>query len=203
MVKGIIILLFLFGIYFVLRQKALQTIDYSGYFLNNWQTFVKSAATGIVKYVEQFFSAGDVPVMLHPVEFSLRGLLIVFVVLFAGFILYYKKFIERKIILFGVFWSILALLPTFFISEYVWFSHRLLVSSAGIIVIMAVFVDKIVKKYFFSVKYLIVFSSVLYFVFSLGSYLGADKYKNADLYWIYSYIESPKYHAASYGLGKQ
>lgn len=100
---------------------------------------------------------------------------------------------RKKLVLFGIFWFLIFLLPSFMASNYVisLLPHRLYVAAAGFLIMFSEFFSAVSKKYFFTRKYIIVFLSALVVLFGLLSYLQASKYENKYVYLSNAINEQP------------
>jgi hypothetical protein len=91
------------------------------------------------------------------------------------FFLYWKNIINRKIILFGIAWFVVCLFPTFLTQDYLFLTHRVIISSFGIIMILSLMTEKLLLKYPHIKKYLTVFCIIAALIFSCFSYTESDK----------------------------
>nr|MCR4663556.1 hypothetical protein [Endomicrobiaceae bacterium] len=105
---------------------------------------------------------------------------------------YYKNFINRKIILFGLSFFILYLLPTFFSMQFMF--HRLLLPSLGISLIIVLLIQQIMKNNSMYKKYFVCFFTILFLLFTYKSYLQANKYADNEIFTLNGYKDAPTYH---------
>ncbi|MDD3052878.1 MAG: DUF3808 domain-containing protein [Endomicrobiaceae bacterium] len=201
-IKIFLILLPIVIVYFVLRSIAVPDVSIKEYLIN-WQKYSANIIKGMMVYIDNFIEPGYIPIMLYNIKLNFKVIIINISVLSSLGFVYYKKIINRKIILFGIIWFIVCLLPTFFTIEYLFLTHRVIISSVGIIMVLSLILDKFVLKYPVIQKYLIVFSIVLAIIFSSFSYIESDKYKNADKFWTNAYIDAKEYHVVYFSLSKR
>lgn len=198
-INNLLILFLILIIYFILRSLSVSSIGTKEYILN-FSTYGFNILSGIMTYIDKFIVPDYIPVMLYSIQIDTLTIAINIIAFSLLSILYYKNFIDRKIIIFSLLWFMLFLLPTFFIQEYLFLTHRLIISSLGIIIIITLIINKIIIKYPISKKYLIGFFIILFTIYSYASYIQKNKYQNPDIFWVNSYIDAPNYHAALHGL---
>ncbi|MDD2524090.1 MAG: glycosyltransferase family 39 protein [Endomicrobiaceae bacterium] len=200
-IENILLFLPILVLYFVLRNISVPSLGI-GQYLINWQEYSVNMIKGIMIYTDKFIMPEYIPIMLYKIKLSLKIIIVnISILLLLGF-LFYKRIGNRKIILFGVVWFILCLLPTFFTPEYLFLAHRLIISSVGLVLILSLIASNIITKYPVTKKYLIVFASILFITFSYSSYIQSDKYENSNVYWVNAYFDAPNYHAICAGLAK-
>lgn len=200
-IYSVLILLPIIITYFILRQLSVASIDIKNYL--NWQAYVENVFKGIMTYVDKFILPDYIPTVLYKIKLGIKPIIINIVLLILLGFLYFKKIIDRKIIIFGVVWFIVCLLPTFFQLEYAFFTHRLIISSVAIVLILSLITTKITMYYPESIKYLISFFILLVFVFTYASFMQSHKYKDSNVFWVYAYLDAPQYHITCQGLAKQ
>ncbi|MGE4384300.1 MAG: glycosyltransferase family 39 protein [Endomicrobiaceae bacterium] len=189
-------------IYFILRSIAVPSVNIEEYFFN-WQKYSSNIIKGIMLYVDKFLEPGYIQVMLYSIKLNLKIILINAAVYSILVFLYCKNIINRKIMLFGIIWFIVCLLPTFFTPEYLFLTHRVIISSLGMIMIVALIADRFICMYPSIKKYLSVLSVILFLVFSYFSYFESDKYENPDVFWTNAYMDEKEYHVVYFTLAQR
>ncbi|MDD3065634.1 MAG: glycosyltransferase family 39 protein [Endomicrobiaceae bacterium] len=187
--------------YFILRHLSVASIDIKNYL--NWQEYVENIFKGIMTYIEKFIVPDYIPTMLYKIKLGIKAIIVNIVFLTLLGFLYVKKIINRKIIIFCAVWFIVCLLPTFFQLEYAFLTHRLIISSVAIVLILSLITTKIIMYYPESRKYLISFFILLVFVFTYASFMQSHKYKDSNVFWFHAYLDAPRYHLTCHGLAKQ
>lgn len=169
--------------------------------LNNYVVFCKNMIYGFVVYISTFLNLIDVPICLF--DFSLDIYSILKAILFVFFIIfiYYKNFIDRKLIILGLAFFVLYLLPTFFILQNQVLFHRLLLPILGIILIVVLIIQKIIEHIPSSKKYFIFSFIILFLSLSYNSCLQANKYKNNEIFFFEGYKNAPTYHVFLSNIG--
>lgn len=200
--KIVLILIPVLIIYFILRSIAVPNVNIGEYFVN-WQKYSSNIIKGIMLYVNKFLEPGYIPVMLYSIKLNLKIIIINAAVYFLLGLLYWKNIINRKVMLFGITWFIICLLPTFFTQEYLFLTHRVIISSLGIVIIFALVADRLIYMYPLIKKYLSVLSVVLLLMFSYCSYFESDKYKNPDIFWTNAYMDEKEYHVVYFTLAQR
>jgi len=162
--------------------------------LKEYNVFFKNTIYGFVMYISTILTPIDIPVYLFNFVPNVLDVskTIVFVVLLT--IIYYKNFVDRKLLLFGVFFFILYLLPTFFIVQF--FFHRLLLPLLGLIFIFVLLIQKIIEINIVYKKYFIFLFIILFLLLSYNTYLQANKYMNNDIFTLNGYKDAPTYHVS-------
>ena len=187
--------------YFCLRSIAVPKI--SDFFkFENLYFYVDNIVVGLMLYTYKIFIPGNIAIILSKINITTTY--IVFNVSVYSFLIYllYKKILNRKIVIFSIIWFMLMLFPTFFITDYQFFFHRIFTAFLGVIIILILLIEIIVKKYSVSKKYLLILFSILFITYSFGAYKQADKYKNSETFWQNAYFDCPKYHLVLASLGK-
>lgn len=188
--------------YFILRKYSVQPVHISLY-LNNFIYYVKNIFVGLMLYIEKFFYPTTMPIMIHDIRPTLQTYIINILVLFSLICIYYKKLIDKKIFIFALSFSFLAILPTFALEDYLFLTHRLIISLLGILMILTLIFEKLTHKYHNMNLLLGIIFIFIFFLFSFCSFMQIDKYKNSFTYWINAYKDSPEYHIACSGLAKE
>jgi len=201
-VNNIIFIIPLFFLYFILRHFAVRTIDPSIYF-TNFTYYVKNIIIGIMLYVEKFFYPTYMPIMLYDIKPTIQTYLVNSIVLVSLIYVYYRKIINRKIIIFSLIFSFIAIFPTFLQEEYTFLTHRLVTCLIGIIILLTLIFEQIVLKFYKTKNYLIIIFIFLFILFSYCSFMQINKYKDSFTFWNHAYIDAPNYHIVYDGLAKE
>lgn len=98
---------------------------------------------------------------------------------------------RKKVILFGLVWFTALLLPTLGLSINYWFSHRIYTASFGLLLIFLEFFDALSKKKPEAEKYLQLFLCLAVILFSIVSFVQADKFKNRVVFLANAVNEQP------------
>lgn len=199
--------------YFYVRSIIIPGVEISEY-INNWKSYVINMGTGLTIYIKKFLYPVDVQIVLY--EVGLKDIPVfssVFVALFTAFI-FFKKIIDRKIIIFGICWYVLFLIPSAFMPDHIFLYHRFLIPSIGVLVIMVELINLILTKYnlseiilkntnetFFSKKLNLnkifcLISVLLLIVFGIISYKNINRYENSRIFWHHSFSTAPDFPLA-------
>lgn len=192
--------LFIFIIYFLLRWFAAVHTDTTLY-ISNWEYYLKNMFFGLITYIEKIFYPKNIPIMLYDIKPTIVTWFInisLFVLLIIYFVLSIKE--KKKAVLFGLFFSLSAFIPTFLTTEYVFLSHRLITGLTGLLLITAIIFEETIIKYPKTNKYLIICFLLLFSSFSFSSFNNIDKYKNSLTFWNSAYKDAPAYYAIANGL---
>ena len=189
-------------IYFILRTNAVRTVDLSIY-ASNWHYYVKNIIFGTMIYIEKLFFPAYMPIMLYDFLPPVQTYIINIIFFTALIYVYYKKMIERKIIIFSIIFFFISIFPTFMQEEYALFFHRLITSLTAIVMILTVLLQKVIRKYPETKKYLIIIFVFFMLLFSVCSFYQIDKYKDGFSFWSNSYIDAKNYHLAYNGLAQE
>lgn len=189
-------------IYFILRHYSVQPVYISIYF-NNFLYYMKNIFVGFMLYIEKLFYPATMPIMIYDIMPALQTYIVsICIVLFLIFVCY-KKVIDKKIFIFAILFSFLAILPTFALEDYLFFTHRLIISLPGILIILTLMCEKLIKTYNKANIYLIIVFVLLFPLFAFCSFMQTDKYKNSLIYWINAYKDAPNFCIAYSGLAKE
>jgi len=143
------------------------------------------------------------PIMLYDIKPTIQTYIVNFIMSCCLIHIYYKKFINRKIIVFSVLFFLLAIIPTFIQKDYAFFTHRLMIGIFGIVLLLSLIFEKVVLKFPKNIKYFSIVYIFIFVLFSFCSYIQIDKYKNSFVFWSNAYKDAPNYHLVCDGLAKQ
>lgn len=189
-------------IYFILRHFAVRSIDISFYF-SNISLYIKTIIFGIMLYIEKIAYPTNMQIMLFDLKPTIQICIINGLVFITLFYFFLKKIIDRKILTFAMFFSLLAILPTFIQEEYAFFTHRLIISLTGIIIILTSFFEKLTATYSKIKVYLVVCFIFIFLLFSFCSFTNIDKYKDSFTYWTQAYKDASNYNVVCDALAKE
>ena len=200
-IVNILIFISIFIIYFYFRKISVFALSFEQY-LYNLNIYIKNIFNGIMLYVSIFLCPDYIPLVLNNIKINLKDIFIFTISISSLIYILYKNFIDKKIIIFGLFWFVLFLFPTFLLKQYVYFNHRLIVPIVGIIIILTAFIDNIIKNKKLTKKFLIILFCFLFVVFYFISFKHENNYKNKYIYWNRAYVDSPSYHVTLYCLSR-
>jgi tetratricopeptide (TPR) repeat protein len=197
-IKIIFCLLPIIAFYLYLRN-----ISISGNGIKNFELgkYTLTALKGTMIYISNFLIPDHISIMMYKFNICAKTLLLNILLLLLLLISINKKIIHIKVLLFGFFWFMIWLTPTFIPNDYVLLFHRLLIPITGLVIIFHEIISSLLSKYHILKKYSILFFLILFISHSFASYRQADKYKNAPVFWAYAYSDAPDYHIACHGLG--
>ncbi|MDD3730574.1 MAG: glycosyltransferase family 39 protein [Endomicrobiaceae bacterium] len=195
------ILLPMLAVYFILRTISITTVELSSY-LTNFKESAGVIITGLLTYTTKFIIPDYIPVMLYKIQLTPKLLTVNIVLLLLIMIVWFTRFINRKVILFSGTWFILSLLPTFFIPDYLLLFHRFVIPAVAVVILLSELTGKIIIKYPFAKKYLFFLFISLFVVFSLTANIYSNRYKNAESFWTNAYTDAPNYPENLHGLAK-
>ncbi len=191
---------FSFFIYLFLRMISVRNISFTSY-LNDFPFILKNIFVGFVIYIDKLLWPFNVPIALYNQLCNIYEITVfIFFILILFFI--YKKTFNKKIFVFGLLMFVLYLLPTFAIGTNQLLFHRLLIPIAGLLIILINIICELSDKYKIQKKYFVFLWFIIFFSFSINSYLQADKYENNDNFIINGYINAPKYYPFINGMAK-
>ena len=95
------------------------------------------------------------------------------------------------------------MLPTFAQEEYLFLTHRIIVSLVGILILLTSILEKLINRYHRIKIYFNVIFFFIFFLFAFCSFMQTEKYKDSFTFWINVYQDSPKYHTACSGLANE
>ena len=195
--KNVLILIPIVIVYFYLRNISVQSVTIRYYFDNMFLCF-NNFIIGVSTYLYNFFVPHNIPVMLYKTSLNIGKILVDILVLTILLLIYYKKIVNRKKIIFSLCWFSVCLFTIFLLQDYVYLNHRLIISLFGIMIIATYTIDILISKYKKVTKYLLILAIILFSAFFSYSFNLQDKYKNKYEYWTNAYFDAPKYHATCY-----
>lgn len=195
--------LFIFVIYFFLRWFAAAHTDTTLY-ISNWKYYLKNMFFGLMTYTEKIFYPKNIPIMSYDIKptiltWFINILLLILLVIYS----FFSNREKKKAILFGLSFSLLAILPTFALEEYVFLTHRLIISLSGILIILSVIFKSLIIKLPKIKKYLFIFFAFYFILFSFCSFMQINKYKDSFTYWNNAYKDAPNYYVVPNGLATE
>lgn len=197
-VKLFLPVFFVFIFYFFVRSISVPSINIKFYLQNIYQCCINFIC-GTTIYLNKFFIPLDIAIFLHNISISFFQICFDIFVLFTVFIIFYKAFVNKKIIFFSLAWFILTLSPTFLLQDYVYYNHRLFISIISVLIILIPTITFVLEKYYLYKKYFMIIYILIFLSLSFISYyIVSDEYKNKESYWILAYKEAPTWHVTSY-----
>lgn len=199
--------------YFYVRNIIIPSVEINEY-ITNWKSYVINMGTGLTIYIKKFFYPANVQIVLYEVGLKDIPIFASFITIAFTIFLFCKKIIDRKIIIFGVCWYVLFLIPSAFMPDHIFLYHRFLIPSIGVIIIMVALISLILTKYnlseiilknteqiFFSKKLnfnkiFVVISILLFITFCITSYKNIDRYGNSRIFWHNSFSTAPDFPLA-------
>ncbi|MDR1195710.1 MAG: tetratricopeptide repeat protein [Endomicrobium sp.] len=159
------------------------------------------AAFSIVKALKSFLIYCEYMITPHRIYlfpekidlnfFTFFGCLIFFAPLAASL---FFNIGRKRIVLFGAFWFLAFLVPSFMASNYVisLLPHRLYAASAGFIIMFIEFFSSAAQKIKPAKKYIIFMLAVITVLFAFASYAQVKKFQNKYVYLSYALNEQPQ-----------
>jgi len=198
---GIIPITLILCVYFYLRSISVASLNISVYFENINKYFINFIC-GMSIYLRDFFIPLNIPICLHNLHILITEIVLdviaFIIVLFIGL----KNIVNRKIIIFSLCWLGLSIITTFLLQDYVLFYHRLFLPIFGVLIILVLLIDVLIKKYSFLKKIFIYVFVIIFVIFFMKSFIDQNNYKNKELYWSKIYYDAPTWHVSSYGLAR-
>ena len=151
-----------------------------------FKDYFDNVVYGYAYFIYKVFNFFDIPIMVD--TFNINKVLHFVSYIFSFLILYImyrKKMISFKVLLFCLVWFCIWLLPTFLFlkSNYLLLFHRILIPLFAVILVLC----KLLEKIYFKHKKLFVTVYILLFgVFWFNSSLQANKYSTSKSYIEYS-----------------
>ena len=154
-------------------------------------------------YIEKLIFPTYMPIMLFDFLPTLQTYIINIIFFTLLIYAFYKKIIERKLIVFSTIFFFISIFPTFMQEEYALLFHRLIIGLTSIVLLSCIILQKSIQKYPITKKYLIILFCFFTILFSICSFYQIDKYKDAFSFWYNAYTDAPEYHLTCDGLAKQ
>lgn len=187
--KNFLIFLCVFVIYFYLRSISVNVVRVNDHLIY-FKDYFDNIIYGYAFFIYKIFCFFNIPIMVDGSNINKNLYLISYLFLFLIlYIIYRKKIVSFKVLLFCLVWFFVWLLPTFLFlkSSYVLLFHRILIPFFAIILACSNLLEKVYLKYkkIFLIVYVLLFG-ILFF----NSSLQANKYSSPE-----SYIEYSKEYA--------
>ena len=188
-IKNSFIFIFILIIYFYLRKISVQTVNINEHLIF-FKDYLNNVIYGYAFFIYNFFNFFDIPIMADSITINNNLYLISYIFLFlALYIVYSKRLVSFKILLFSLVWFFIWIFPTFLFlkNNYLLFFHRILIPLLSIIILSCNLLEKIYFKY--KKQFLIIYIFLFGFLFCNSS-LQANKYSTPKIY-----IENSKKYA--------
>lgn len=187
--KNICVFLCIFAIYFYLRAISVNTVKMDEHIIY-FKDYFDNIIYGYAYFIYKIFNFLDIPIMVDGPNINKVLHLVSYIFLFVIlYVMYRKKMISFKVLLFCLVWFVLWLLPTFLFlkSSYLLLFHRILIPLFAIILISCKLLEMVWLKYkkVFLIAYVLLFG-----ILCFNSSLQANKYSTSE-----SYIEYSKKYA--------
>lgn len=199
--------------YFYARSIIIPSVEINEY-ITNWKSYIINMGTSLTIYVKKFFLPKNIQIILY--EVGLKDIPIITSIITIIFIIYifFKKIIDRKIIIFGIVWYMLFLIPSAFMPDHLFLYHRFLIPSIGIIAIFVSLINLVLTKYNFTeiilknsnqiflakkvnfIKIFLVITTLLFCLFFYFSSCSIVRYKSSRIYWDSSFSDAPDFPLA-------
>jgi len=201
-ISNVVYIIFLLFIYFTFRHYAINNINILTHF-NNIPYYLQNIFIGLMFYIEKIIYPTYIPIMLYDLHPNIQIYILSLIVILSLIHFYYKKIIKIKIIIFSLTFSFLAILPTFLQEDYAFFTHRLTTCLTGIIILLAVIIEKMILENPKIKNYLIIIFTFLFILFSFCSFIQINKYKNSLTFWSNAYKDANNYYIACSSLANE
>lgn len=148
-----------------------------------------NAFNSLMIFTEKIFAPGSIAVLLYSVQVTPLMILVnsfIAVILIGVFV---TKAVERKKILFCVFWFIIFLVPNFFIYEQQILFHRLLVPLIGIEIFLILLVEYVLNNFGDLRKYLKILYVCIFILFAFSAWFQEEKYRTQNDFMVNSYLD--------------
>ena len=198
--KNILIFIPILIVYFYLRSLFVSTNSIN-YYLTNFSIYLDNVIVGIITYIYNFFVPFSIPIMLYKIPLTIGKIALTILILAMLIFVYYKNIINKKTLIFSLCWFVICLVTTFLLRDYVYLTHRLIVSLLGIILILVCLIDKLIRKYK-TKKYLLLLFGVFFLSCFFYSFLEQNRYKNKYEYTPNLYVDAGNYHKSVYLLSR-
>lgn len=201
-IRNILIIVPIILLYLYLRNISTNKLNFNNYLVNCCQ-YLENMILGLIVYIDRFINPLNTNILLYKIQLNLREIFNAIIVCFLLIYLFYRKFIDRKLLLFLVIWFVLCLFTTFLLPDYVYLNHRIIISIFSAVVIICYITGILLIKFPNLKKYLLILWCVCFVLFSYVSFLQQDKYKDRNVYWNKAFSEASAYHAFAYMLSRR
>ncbi|MDR1941883.1 MAG: tetratricopeptide repeat protein [Endomicrobium sp.] len=193
--KGIVFAALLVSIiYALLRHEALKNTQLNISLIDSIK-YIYNAMPSVLQYCDFIINPSRLNIIPQYLNIDAFSFVSFFVVLCAPLVCaFLLKQIRKPVIVFGLIWFFVFLIPTFVLPQNIYFSHRVYLPAVGIIimyietagVLMSLFRQKAASVLFARGVFFI-----LFFLFFGASFFQTEKFKNREIFWQNALIDSP------------
>jgi len=184
-------------LWFVMRSSAGVTSAANALSANDLLSSLKDVPLSLMQYAGKVvlpFNLSGFPITQDTA--SIYGIITALIIIIAHIVTNPER---RKKSLFGLFWFIMFIIPTFILPDKARFEHRLYVPIIGIFVLLSEFV--LSHKSFFRPKIFLGGSSIILILFAIISFNHSDIFLSRLPFWKSAVATSPHSSSAHNSLG--
>ena len=122
--------------------------------------------------------------------------------LLSGACVVFKKNINFKHIFFGLVWFALFMLPTYAMAANIYYTHRLYMPAAGIIIILLEIISAVYKTYPKTKTAMFAGFAIILIFMSVTAYKQSLYYEDRKSFWFKAYEEKPSSSRVNLGMSK-
>ncbi|MFA6914249.1 MAG: tetratricopeptide repeat protein, partial [Endomicrobiia bacterium] len=139
------------------------------------------------KYIANIFFPLNLSVFPSTVEvnYLLAGVVFFIFILLA---VVAERQYDKRVLVFGILWFVVFLLPTFVMPDNQFYDHRIYLPMFGILIVILEMLKSYDKIY---EKRIVIFFISITVIFAFLSFLHENKFKNKQVFWINALIDSP------------
>jgi tetratricopeptide (TPR) repeat protein len=181
---SLIILLYLLYRGFVLSYQ-INSITFKSLIINFFNSL-----PALTKYIANVFF--PLKLSIFPAMLDVNYLLCVAsILMFVLMFIKLKKY-NVKFVLFGIFWFLLLLFPTFLMPNNQFYDHRIYLPLIGVLILLL----ELLKEYM-NFKKILYCSLMFFIIFSCILLFYEQKFQNKEVFWINALISSPESDVAN------
>lgn len=172
--------------YFLYRSFVLNYQTYSYSVSDMFGVFFKSLPA-TTKYIANIFFPLNLSVFPSTVEvnYLLAGVVFFIFILLA---VVAERQYDKRVLLFGILWFVVFLLPTFVMPDNQFYDHRIYLPMFGILIVILEMLKSYDKIYG---KRVVIFLISITLIFAFLSFLHENKFRDKQIFWINALIDSP------------
>jgi hypothetical protein len=172
------------ALYFSLRYAALHNSRDNIAILGSIK-YILNGLPSIFQYCDYLINPSRLSVVPSYIDidfFSIVSFLIVFGLPFVSSFVFKRG--RKSVVIFGFFWFIIFLLPTFILPKNIYFSHRLYLPAAGAIIIWMECLHSVFKDIEPRIKKILFLSfAAVFILFASAAFFHAKKFQNRAVFW--------------------
>ena len=159
------------------------------------------ALPATIKYLEYFLIPANIRIFQPLIQFDYNTALTVVLICVFAVLSFYLKNTRKQVLLFGILWFFIFLLPTYVMHSNQYYAHRLYFAAFGLIIVFIEVITALLNKYPITKKYVYAALVCVIVLFGVFTRLSLEKFENKRMFWACAVSETPESEIARQTLG--